>query len=104
VARDYKYTETGVGLLAEDDGNFQDLVEKRCKYFYDLETIFSDLVGVSPEINEDTQNDGFGGNYFDDSDEDSSLGDVITEAENCADAGGALTNLRGDDSSNTHSK
>ncbi|CAJ1956145.1 unnamed protein product [Cylindrotheca closterium] len=76
VARDFMYIETGVGLLATDEGSFQDLVRKRCKNFFELEPIFTNRVGISPETNKEMPNDGFGdvGNDLADGDNDSLLG------------------------------
>jgi hypothetical protein len=42
-------SETGAGVKADDEGNFKEIVEKKCPYYYDLVDIMSDRASAKPK-------------------------------------------------------
>eukprot|EP00980_Cylindrotheca_fusiformis_P024072 scaffold11503_cov76-Cylindrotheca_fusiformis.AAC.2 len=69
-AHNFATSETGAGLQAEDQGTFEDAVNKKCPYYYDLVDVMADRASSAPKA---TSYD-IGGD--DDSDDDDDVSDV----------------------------
>jgi hypothetical protein len=52
---DSVHTKTSVGIQEEDKGELEDLVKKRCKYYYDLEDIMGDCSSAGPKLTSDVK-------------------------------------------------
>jgi hypothetical protein len=52
-AHDFAFTETGAGLKETDEGNFRDIILKKCPWYFDLLPIFQDRASAKPRLTSD---------------------------------------------------
>ena len=52
-AHDFAFTETGAGIKETDEGNFRDIILKKCPWYFDLLDIFKDRASAKPKMTSD---------------------------------------------------
>ena len=67
AAHDFANSETGQGLKETDEGQFDDAVEKKCQYYFDLLEVFGDRASAKPKA---TSHDNLDSSDKDDDDAD----------------------------------
>ena len=104
-AHDFATSVTGAGLKDNDEGKFEDLVKKKCPYYYDLLEIMQDRASSKPKLTSyEAENieDDLQVHHFDieDSDDDDAISEMESEDGNDEDGnddgiGGSVVTSRG---------